>query len=224
MASGARPAFGVIADARARQWRHRRAVVVASLILAALVIGATRFARGGPGPGTRVPAVEVSSGATQTVIVRAQTPQGVVEIALRRTRFLGRDSLCLIEAHEPGFRFVSPETCARYPLGPMSGQGIDHTYLLLGQVFSGLCSRKQFSLYAAVVLHPGLTAWLKASTLGAVRMKEAEVPRSFRVSGPLVYAIAVGASQPYAIVLRDSTGKTVSQVSVPKFGSGFCTS
>jgi hypothetical protein len=223
MASGARPSFGVIADARSRQWRHRRAVV-ASLILAALVIAAARFADRGPGRGTRVPAVEVSSGATQTVIARAQTPQGVVEIALRHTRFLGKDSLCLIEAHRPGFRFVAPETCASYPLGPMSGQGIDHTHLLLGQVFSGLCSRRQFSLYAAVVLHAGLTAWLKASTLGAVRMKDAEVPRSFRVSGPLVYAVTAGASRPYAIVLRDSTGETVSQVSVPKLGSGYCTS
>ena len=224
MASRSLPTFGVIADARSRQWRHRRRVVAAILILAALVIGGTRFADRGPGRDTRLSATTGSSDAARTLIAHAQTPQGVVDVALRRTRFQGKDSLCLIEAEGSGLRFVTPETCASYPVGPASGQGIDHTHLLLGQVFSGLCALKQFSLYAGVLLHGGLTAWLEAADLRAVRMQAVQVPHSFRVSGPLVYTVAEGSWQPRAIVLRNTAGKIVSQVPVLKLGSGFCRS
>jgi hypothetical protein len=224
MASRGLPAFGVIADARSRQWRHRRRVVASILVLAALVIGGTRFADGGPASDARLSAVTGSSDATRTLIAHAQTPQGVVEVALRRTRFQGKDSLCVIEAEGSGLQFVTPETCASYPVGPASGQGIDHTHLLLGQVFSGLCARKQFSVYAGVVLHAGLTAWLEATDQRAVRMQAVQVPHSFRVTGPLVYTVAEGSSHPYAIVLRNTAGAIVSQVPVFKLGSGFCRS
>jgi len=157
------------------------------------------------------------------ILARAHTPQGVVEIGLRHVRFLGKVSLCLIEADQPGLRLVAPETCASYPVGPSSGQGIDHTHLLLGSIFSGLCSRKDFLLYAAVVLRRGVTAWLQATDLRVASMQAVAVPKAFSVSGPLVYAV-VRIWQPYAILLRDASGKTVSQVPVLKLGSGFCKS
>ena len=161
--------------------------------------------------------------ATLAILARAHTPQGVVEIALRRGRFLGKESLCLIEAEQRGFRFVAPETCARYPVRPSSGQGIDHTHLLLGSIFSGLCSHKEFLLYAAVVLRSGLTAWLQSTDLRKAPMQAVAVPTAFNVSGPLVYDV-VRIWHPYAILLRDATGKTVSQVQILKLGSGFCKS
>ena len=157
------------------------------------------------------------------VLARAHTPQGVVEIGLRHVRFLGKVSLCLIEADQPGLRLVTPETCASYPVGPSSGQGIDHTHLLLGSVFSGLCSAKQFLLYAAVVLRRGLTAWLQSTDLRVAPMQSVAVPKAFNVSGPLVYAV-IRIWPPYAILLRDATGKTVSEVRVLTLGSGFCKS
>jgi hypothetical protein len=157
------------------------------------------------------------------ILARARTPQGVVEIGLRHVRFLGKVSLCLIEADHTDFRLVAPETCASYPVGPSSGQGIDHTHLLLGSIFSGLCSRKQFLLYAAVVLRRGLTAWLQSTDLREVPMHAVAVPKAFNVSGPLVYAV-VRIWQPYAILLRDAMGKTVSEVRVLKLGAGFCKS
>ncbi len=156
------------------------------------------------------------------ILARADTPQGVVAIGLRHMRLLGKVSLCLVEADQPAFRLVAPQTCASYPVGPSSGQGIDHTHLLLGSVFSGLCSQKRFLLYAAVVLRRGLTASLQSTDLREAPMQAVAVPKAFNVSGPLVYAV-VRIWHPYAILLRDATGKTVSRVAVLKLGSGFCT-
>jgi len=224
MASRGLPAFGVITDARSRQWRHRRRIVVTILVLAALVIGGSRFAEGRPGSDNSLSAVTGGSEATRTVIADVQTPQGVVEVALRRDRLLlGKPSLCVIEARGPGLRFVTPETCASYPVGPASGQGIDHTHLLLGQVFSGLCNaEKPFSLYAGVVLQRGLTAWLESTDLRALRMQAVQVPHSYRVSGPLVFSVVEESWRPHKIVLRTTVGTIVSQVPVQRLG--FCRS
>jgi len=95
--------------------------------------------------------------------------------------------------------------------------------LLLGSVFSGLCSAKQFLLYAAVVLRRGLTAWLQSTDLRVAPMQSVAVPKAFNVSGPLVYAV-IRIWPPYAILLRDATGKTVSEVRVLTLGSGLCRS
>lgn len=158
------------------------------------------------------------------IFARVHTPQGVVVIGLRRARFLGKVSLCLNESEGPDFRFVTPETCASYPVGPTSGQGIDHTHLLLGAVFSGVCSRKQFTIYTAVVLRHGLMAWLQSTDLREVPMHAVTVPKAFDVSGPLVYYANVGVWHAYDILLRDAAGKAVSRVSVLRLGAGFCTS
>jgi len=153
------------------------------------------------------------------ILAHVYTPQGVIELGLHRIRYLGKVRLCLNEADQPGFPSGGPETCANYPVGPSSGQGIGQTHLFLGPPYGGICSRKQFLLVAGVVLRAGLTGWVQAGDLKAERMQAAAVPKAFGVAGPLVYAVIRG-WQPFAITLRDSTGKSVSHVSLA--GGGDC--
>jgi len=78
-------------------------------------------------------------------------------------------------------------------------------------------------LYAAVVLRHGLSAWLQSTDLREARMHAVPVPKAFEVTGPLVYEVVRG-WHPLAILLRDSSGRTVSHYSVLNGSFGACTS
>lgn len=155
-------------------------------------------------------------------LAQVKTPQGMIGLGLHRIRYLGQVRLCLNEADQPGFPSGGPETCADYPLGQSSGQGIDHTHLFLGPVFKGRCAHKNFLLITGVVLSPGLTASLQAPDLREAPMTSVPVPRAFNVSGTLVYEV-VRIWQPIAIMLRDAQGKTLSRVPLLN-RVGICTS
>ena len=204
-----------------RRVRNRSVVLLLAFVLApAVSVGLSGVAAGhGSLARERAPVTQLPPGLV--ILANAKTPQGVVEIGLHRIRYLGKVRLCLNEADQPNFPSGGPETCANYPVGPSSGQGIDHTHLFMGPVFSGVCSHRQFMLYAAVVLRHGLTAWLQSTDLREARMRAVAVPKAFDVSGPLVYEV-VRDWHPLAILLRDSSGRTVSHVSVLKGGFGGC--
>jgi hypothetical protein len=146
-------------------------------------------------------------------LAHAQTPQGQVAILLHRIRFLGHDSLCI------GQRPQGNEQCARYPIGPSSGQGIGNAPMWLMAGGHGSCKPPRYQVITGVILHAGLTPWLRTPT-GTTPMPTVAVPRAFDIPGPLFYAVLT--STPDTIQLRSQTGQTVYTRPAVQSSSGYC--
>jgi hypothetical protein len=127
------------------------------------------------------------------------TTQGSVAIGLYRARYVGHAVLCIQQVPQGNGQ------CATYPIGPTSkyARASSDLWLLAGG--HGSCKAPRFEVITAIVLHPGLTAWLRTPQ-GTRRMPTATVPKSFAVPGPLVYAVLT--KGPDTIMLRNSHGDT----------------
>ena len=95
-------------------------VISAALLTAGSSPGATGSARGSTL--YRAPVQQLPPGLV--TLAHVHTPDGIVGIGLHRIRYLGKVRLCVNEVTQPGFPSGGPETCANYPIGPTSGQGI----------------------------------------------------------------------------------------------------
>lgn len=82
----------------------------------------------------------------------------------------------------------------------------------MGPAIGGQCRGRKFLLVVAVVLHPGLVAWIRADNVER-RMPTAAVPSAFGVAGPLIYAVVHGRPS-LTIELRNASGAEVSHVRV----------
>ena len=155
------------------------------------------------------------------ILAQPKTPEGIVKIGLHRIRFLGKVRLVLNEANQPGFPAGGPATYATYPIGAGNqGDGDVNGPVFMGPVIGGRCQARKFLLVAAVVVRPGLVAWIRAD--GVVRpMRTAAVPSAFGVAGPLIYAVVHGWPS-MTIELRDASGAEVAHERVA--GGGICSS
>lgn len=153
------------------------------------------------------------------ILAQPKTPQGVVKLGLHRIRFLGKVRLVLNEADQPGFPGGGPATYATYPIrAGNQGDGDVNGPVFMGPVIGGECRVRKFLLVAAVVLRPGVIAWIRADSV-VRRMRTAAVPSAFGVAGPLIYAVVHGWPS-MTIELRDASGTEISHVRVA--GSGIC--
>jgi hypothetical protein len=132
---------------------------------------------------------------------RVKTPQGTVAVTLHRIRYRGKVSLCMSESNGAS----SGQSCATYPLGPKSDQGIGSAPVWW-TTYVGVCTSRHFQVISGVVIRSGLTAWLRTPA-GLARMPTATVPGAFHVTGPLLYAIV--ARTPATVTLRNADGKIV---------------
>jgi hypothetical protein len=137
----------------------------------------------------------------RVTLASVNTPQGPVAIVLHRIRYLGRVALCMGESSGGG----TSQSCATYPLGPKSDQGIG-SEPVWWTTYVGVCSPERFQVISGLVLRPGLTAWTR-SPRGVSRMPTAAVPRAFGVAGDLVYALVT--RDPESVTLRDASGRAI---------------
>jgi hypothetical protein len=149
------------------------------------------------------------------ILAHAATPEGLVGIDLHRIRYFGHVSLCVRETAPNGSS--ESQSCANYPVGPRSNQGIGDSPVWCAGDYIDPCAKPLVQTIAGVVLHPGLTAWLHVA--GRVsRMPAAAVPGAFDVSGPLLYAV-LGVAKPAFVTLRDVAGRTVYRAPVASLGN-----
>jgi hypothetical protein len=149
------------------------------------------------------------------ILAQVATPQGLVAIDLHRIRYFGHVSLCVRETAPNGGS--SSQSCANYPVGPRSNQGIGNSPVWWAGDYINPCAKPLVQTIAGVVLHPGLTAWLHVA--GRVsRMPSAAVPAAFGVSGPLLYAV-LGVATPEFVTLRNAAGSTVYRAPVASLGN-----
>ena len=132
-------------------------------------------------------------------VAHAATSQGSVAIRLYRARYLGHAVLCIQQVPQGNGQ------CASYPIGPTSKYARSSSDLWLLDGGHGSCKAPRFEVITAIVLHPGLTAWLRTPD-GTRRLPTATVPKSFAVTGPLVYAVLT--TGPDTIIIRNSHGAT----------------
>jgi hypothetical protein len=138
------------------------------------------------------------------ILAQVATGQGLVAIDLHRIRYFGHVSLCVRETASSG---SASQSCANYPVGPRSNQGIGNSPVWWAGDYIDLCAKPLVQVVVGVVLHPGLTAWLHVA--GRVsRMPSAPVPRAFGVTGPLLHATIAAATAAF-VTLRNSAGSTV---------------
>jgi len=148
------------------------------------------------------------------ILARVATPQGLVAIDLHRIRYFGHVSLCVRETAPNGTS--ESQSCANYPVGPRSNQGIGHAPVWWAGDYANLCVKPFVQVIGGVVLRPGLTALLHVG--GRVsRMPAAAVPRAFGVPGPLLYA-AIDVTTPVIVTLRNAAGRTVYTAPVATLG------
>jgi hypothetical protein len=133
-------------------------------------------------------------------VAHAATSQGPVAIRLYRARYLGHAVLCIEQVPQGNGQ------CASYPIGPTSKYARSSSDLWLLDGGHGLCKAPRFEVITAIVLHPGLTAWLRTPQGRLSRMATARVPKAFGVTGPVIYAVLT--EGPGAIILRDARGRT----------------
>jgi hypothetical protein len=149
------------------------------------------------------------------ILAQVATPEGLVAIDLHRIRYFGHVSLCLRETAPNGSS--ESQSCANYPVGPRSNQGIGNSPVWWAGDYIDPCVKPLVQTIAGVVLHPGLTAWLHVA--GRVsRMPAAAVPGAFGVSGPLLYAV-LGVAKPAFVTLRNVAGRTVYRAPVASLGN-----
>jgi hypothetical protein len=159
----------------------------------------------------------------QVILAQVATPQGLVAIDLHRIRYFGHVSLCVRETAPNGTS--ESQSCAKYPLGPTSNQGIGNSPVWWGGDYVNLCVKPFIQVIGGLVLRPGLTAWLHVAGR-ASRMPSATVPTAFGVTGPLLYA-AIAAATPAFVTLRNADGRTVYTAPVASLGKiprSFCPS
>jgi hypothetical protein len=157
---------------------------------AAKPAGVTRVA--GPHPVYVLPPgrVTLASAATQT---------GPVAIRLHRMRYFGHVSLCVSVSNTQG---ATSQSCARYPIGPKSHQGIGESPVWWAATDFDVCTKPRFEVVAGVLLRRGISAWLHAPA-GVTRMARVAIPKPFGVAGSLVYATID--SEPDRVTLRDGS-------------------
>jgi hypothetical protein len=148
------------------------------------------------------------------VLAQVPTPQGLVAIDLHRIRYYGHISLCV---RETAAGSSETQSCANYPVGPRSNQGIGDSPVWWAGDYVDLCATPTVQVIAGVLLRPGLTGWLHISG-GASRMPAASVPRAFDVAGPLLYA-TIPAGTPAYVSLRNGAGATVYRAPVASLAS-----
>jgi len=152
-------------------------------------------------------------------LARVQTPQqGTVTIFILRIRYLGKVALCVRQTPHGQLLHGGSASCAHYPVGSNVSLEANGTFWETFGVAG--CKphpppRIVWGLWSAVVLRPGLTAWLRTPS-GDVRIPEVPVPNAFHVTGPLIYAVL---TKPSTIVLRTSNGHTVGTTSVVPEGA-----
>jgi hypothetical protein len=144
----------------------------------------------------------------RVTLASVKTAQGPVVIMLHRIRYLGRVALCMSESNGGG----TGQSCAHYPLGPKSNQGIGNNPVWW-TTYVGVCTSHLFQVISGVVLRPGLTAWLRTPT-GLSRMPTAAVPKAFGVAGELIYTLVT--RNPDTVTLRDASGKAVYTATVDR--------
>ena len=138
------------------------------------------------------------------ILAQVATPQGLVAIDLHRIRYFGHVSLCVRETAPNG---SASQSCANYPIGPRSNQGIGNSPVWWAGDYIDPCAKPLAQVIVGVALHPGLTAWLNVA--GRVSsMPSAPIPRAFGVAGPLLDATIAAATQAF-VTLRNATGETV---------------
>ena len=173
-----------------------------AVALCAAVIGIAGLATSSPpAPASfeQLPGPEHALAPGVVTLAHAATPQRPVALQLFRARYLGRPVLCIQQVPQ------GDGQCASYPIGPASRYARASSDLWLLAEGRGSCKPPRYEVITAIVLHPGLTAWLRTSA-GTERMATAAVPKVFGVTGPLVYAVLTRG--PDTIVLRDSHGAT----------------
>ena len=135
-------------------------------------------------------------------------PPGPVTVSMYRVRCAGVASLCVDEHPQNGW-------CATYPIGPTSRYQQVSNMLWVLNGGHGSCNPPRFQDASAIVLRPGLTAWLR-SPHGVTKMASVKLPSAFGVTGPFVYAVLTSA--PDTILLRAADGRT--EYSTPAFSGG----
>jgi hypothetical protein len=170
--------------------------VIESLAANGRVLASSHTLRGFGGCGKSYPVTQLAPGTV--TVAHAHTPQGPVAILLHRIRFLGHVSLCITQQPQGN------EQCANYPLGPKSNQNIGNAPMWLMSGGRGSCRAPRFQVITGVMIHAGLSAWLRTSA-GLSRLSTVTVPEVFGVPGPLFYAVLEG---PATIVLRNARGRT----------------
>jgi len=190
---------------RPRTARIGVAPLIAAALLAALVSSAVA-----QDSVRRAPVQQLPPG--YVVLARVPTPeQGPVTIYMHRIRYLGKVALCVgqtpnVAGDQP---HGGPATCANYPIGSNVTLEASRSLWQTGGVAQ--CNKatrpvkRLWALWSAVILRPGLTAWLRTPN-GLSRLTEAVVPPAFHVAGPLIYTRL---TKPSAIILRDAKGRTV---------------
>lgn len=147
-------------------------------------------------------------------LAQVPTPQGFVAIQMHRIRYVGHVSLCVREGVANG---SESQSCANYPLGPRSNQGIGDSPVWWAGDYVDICATPTVQVIAGVVLRPGLTGWLHISG-GASRMPAASVPRAFGVAGPLLFATIPAGTQAH-VTLQNAAGATVYTAPVAPLGA-----
>ena len=186
---------------RSRGRRDVAAVTLTASVAVALATGASSGAAAArPRLALeRAPVQQLPPG--HVTLARVKTPQGTVAVTLHRIRYLGKASLCMSESNGGS----SGQSCATYPLGPKSDQGLGSAPVWW-TTYVGVCTSRHFQVISGVVIRSGLTAWLRTPA-GLARMPTATVPGAFHVTGPLLYAMV--ARTPATVTLRNAAGKTV---------------
>ena len=136
-------------------------------------------------------------------LASARTPSGPVAITLHRIRYFGHVSLCVSASDTRG---ATTQSCANYPVGPRSNQGIGDSPVWWATTYLDLCAKPRFEVVAGVLLRHGLTAWL-STPAGVVRMPYAAIPKAFGVAGGLIYATI--ATEPDRVTLRGPAGSVI---------------
>lgn len=194
----------------AEVWFVRRRSWAVSLIVTVIVALVIASSSGAFTPLPR-PGSALAPGVV--TLARVGTSRGSAVISVYRARYLGGVVLCIDQLGEGDTGGAGG--CVTYPLGPGSkyqSVGSDIWVLNGG---GGFCGPHPFEVVTAIVIHNGLTAWLRTPN-GLSRMQAVTVPKTFNVSGPLVYAVLTKA--PDTIQLRTASGKVAS--STPAFSAG----
>ncbi len=209
---------------------HRRRLTAIACVIGSAAVAACGSTAAGPRTNavtatttaaapTAVSAVHPGHPVTQlppghVILAQVPTPQGLVAIDLHRIRYYGHISLCV---RETAAGSSETQSCANYPVGPRSNQGIGDSPVWWAGDYVDICATPTVQVIAGVLLRPGLTGWLHISG-GASRMPAASVPRAFDVAGPLLYA-TIPAGTPAYVTLRNGAGATVYRAPVASLAS-----
>ncbi len=136
-------------------------------------------------------------------LASARTPNGPVAITLHRIRYFGHVSLCVSASDTRG---ASTESCAKYPVGPHSSQGIGDSPVWWATTYLDLCTKPRFQVVAGVLLRGGVTAWL-STPAGVALMPGTPIPKAFGVAGGLIYALID--TEPDRVTLRQRVGGVI---------------